>query len=285
MTAPPEPLTLDVPGLRIAALAWGPVHGAPVLAFHGWLDNAATWTGVAPSLAAAGMRVVAIDFPGHGASSHRSSDATYSFGDMLLVALDVLDALGWGQASLLGHSMGGAVAMMTAAAAPERVVKAALVEGFTPLTTPEEDAGAQLRRGLASTLRYRNGENRPHLDRASIEARIAARPWPILPSSVATLADRGTRRDGDAWVFTHDPRLKSESLSRLTRGQVGSIVACVTCPVLLVAARDSLPYANDEIQGYFARLPQLQFVAIDGHHHVHMDHPERVAPHVLNFLA
>lgn len=54
-----EELELQTPWLRLAARAWGPSGGLPVLAVHGWLDNAASFDVLAPLLP--GMRLVAVD--------------------------------------------------------------------------------------------------------------------------------------------------------------------------------------------------------------------------------
>ena len=51
-------------GLVVAAKVWGPVDGVPVLGLHGWLDNCATFDRMGPHLAAAGIRLISIDFPG-----------------------------------------------------------------------------------------------------------------------------------------------------------------------------------------------------------------------------
>lgn len=55
-----------LPHLRLSALTWGTPEGKPLLALHGWLDNAMTFINLAPHLAAAGFYVVAPDLAGHG---------------------------------------------------------------------------------------------------------------------------------------------------------------------------------------------------------------------------
>ena len=64
-----EELELPTPYLRLTARAWGPTDGVPVLALHGWLDNAASFDALAPQLPE--TRLVALDLPGHGGSEPR----------------------------------------------------------------------------------------------------------------------------------------------------------------------------------------------------------------------
>ena len=59
-------LTWNVDGLALKGLAWGDPADAPVLALHGWLDNAASFALLAPQLS--GHYVVALDLTGHGQS-------------------------------------------------------------------------------------------------------------------------------------------------------------------------------------------------------------------------
>ena len=63
------------PKLTLRGKCWGPADGRPVLALHGWLDNASSFDLVAPALAARGFRVVALDLAGHGLSDHRPASA------------------------------------------------------------------------------------------------------------------------------------------------------------------------------------------------------------------
>lgn len=66
----PRSLQLELGELRLAALAWGPSDGYPVLATHGWLDNAASMALLAPRLCEAlpALQIVSLDLPGHGLS-------------------------------------------------------------------------------------------------------------------------------------------------------------------------------------------------------------------------
>ena len=71
----------------LAALSNQPQSGQPVLCLHGWLDNAASFVPLATHLTE--WPLLALEFPGHGHSSHRSGDAHYYFFDWVqdLVAL------------------------------------------------------------------------------------------------------------------------------------------------------------------------------------------------------
>ena len=132
------PVVFDTQRGRIEGLRFGNPEGPPVLALHGWLDNAASFIPMAPYLAT--HDIVAIDMLGHGASSHIPKGYDYAFVDWLHDILDVLDALDWQKAHLLGHSLGGALASVLAAGAPERIASLALIEALGPPPWPGEHA-------------------------------------------------------------------------------------------------------------------------------------------------
>jgi 4,5:9,10-diseco-3-hydroxy-5,9,17-trioxoandrosta-1(10),2-diene-4-oate hydrolase len=104
-------------------------RGHPVLLFHGAGGWAETWGELIPALASAGYRVVACDLPGFGRSDPprraRYFDATRCFYTRWVC--DLMDALRLRRASMAGHSLGGTVAMLTAASAPERVSRLMLL--------------------------------------------------------------------------------------------------------------------------------------------------------------
>jgi len=87
-----EEVRLSLPHLEVAAHLYGPDDGKPVIALHGWLDNAATFSRLAPRLQ--GLRIVALDLPGHGHSDHRPIGAGYNIWDYAHDVLQVAEQAG-----------------------------------------------------------------------------------------------------------------------------------------------------------------------------------------------
>ncbi|NWH82844.1 SEHL2 protein, partial [Piaya cayana] len=98
-------LKFPVPWGHVAAKAWGPSEGRPVLCLHGWLDNANTFDKLIPLLPK-DCYYVAMDFSGHGLSSHRPAGSAYHFLDYVCDVCWVTAALQWRRFTLMGHSMG-----------------------------------------------------------------------------------------------------------------------------------------------------------------------------------
>ena len=91
---------------------------------HGLVDTLDIWKRLAPSLEERG-RVIRIDQRGHGASG--APPGPYSRAQLASDVVGVLDAEGIDQTILVGHSMGGIVAMETALAYPERIAGLVLI--------------------------------------------------------------------------------------------------------------------------------------------------------------
>ncbi|XP_017904340.1 PREDICTED: serine hydrolase-like protein 2 isoform X2 [Capra hircus] len=101
-------LKLAVPWGHIAARAWGSHQAAPVLCLHGWLDNANSFDRLIPLLPK-DFYYVAMDFGGHGLSSHYSPGFPYYHQNFVSEVRRVAAALKWNRFSILGHSFGGTV--------------------------------------------------------------------------------------------------------------------------------------------------------------------------------
>ena len=101
-------------------------RGAAVICIHGLTRNSKDFEVVAPRIAGLGRRVLAIDVRGRGRSDRDPMPERYQVGTYVKDVITVLDALEIGQAVFVGTSMGGLITMLTAAAAPERIVAGVL---------------------------------------------------------------------------------------------------------------------------------------------------------------
>src|ERR1700733_4456924 len=123
-----EECWMDLDGARMRYLRAG--SGPPLVLLHGLLGYSFSWRFALPVLAQKAM-VYALDMPGAGLSD-RPPNANGSLCAHAERLLRFLDAMGIASCDLLGTSHGGAVAMMTAALAPERVRSLILVAPVNP---------------------------------------------------------------------------------------------------------------------------------------------------------
>ena len=274
---------LDTPRGRIAALRQGPAHAPRVLAVHGWLDNAASF---APLLAhLPDCDVVAIDLPGHGLSDHRPPGAEYTLAGWIEDLLAALDALGWSRAALLGHSLGGAICSLTAAAAPERVERLALIEALGVLAGLGETALARLREGIAGRRALPGKRLRVFRDLvAAVRTRMAANA--LSEAAARRLVERGVAGVEGGYVWRTDPRLTLASPQRAEETTIRAWLAGIECPTLLVAADRPQPYFGAELRdARMGCVRDIRLEIVPGGHHLHLEDPEPVAAVLRPFLA
>lgn len=124
---PPPGRTVEVLGTQLHYVQRGPTPPRFLL-LHGYLAHTGAWQHSQPALAEHGG-AVAVDLPGHGYSD-MSERIPASPAEMARLLPGLLDQLGVERAVLVGHSLGGAVALFAAAQAPERVEGLVLVSPF-----------------------------------------------------------------------------------------------------------------------------------------------------------
>jgi pimeloyl-ACP methyl ester carboxylesterase len=114
-----------VDGHRIAYLECGDADAPAVLLVHGLLSDSGTWAEDLEPLAARGIRAIAIDLLGHGASA--APPGLYLLDDFALLLDDFMAALELKSATICGHSLGGAIAVDFGYHYPARVDRLVLV--------------------------------------------------------------------------------------------------------------------------------------------------------------
>lgn len=282
MTATAEALRIALPGLGLdlAALAWGDVHAPPLLALHGWLDNAASFAALAPLLAVQ-YRVIALDLPGHGHSEHLPASARYDLALFVTAVHEAASALRLTRFSLLGHSLGGAVASLYAAAFPAQIAQLALIEALGPLA---DDGSATLRRWRDALAMPAEKPVRVFPD---VEQALAARCRATgqQPDAIRAIVARGLRQQHDGWVWRSDARLTATTPVRMAESQVHALLAGIAAPTWLLLAKPESPYLPHALlRARAACVPRITIDTLAGGHHLHGEQPAQVAARLRAFL-
>jgi pimeloyl-ACP methyl ester carboxylesterase len=273
-----------LPGLTLAAETWGSPGERPVLASHGWLDNAGSFALLAPLLPR--CEIVALDLAGHGFSDPRSPDSSYNIWQDVGDLLGVADELGWQRCTLLGHSRGAAISMLFAATFPERVDKLVLLEGGLPLTAEASEAPAGLAQALRESRELRGKSGRVFGTRATAIAERAGGFSKVTPAAAELLARRSLRElPAGGFQWHADQRLKAQSELKMTPDHVRAFARAVEAPVVLLFAENS-PFVDRPL---YRELPSLfaniEIDRVAGGHHFHLEGSEGViAERIRRFL-
>lgn len=277
-------ISISVGDSTLRGIEFGSPKGSPIVALHGWLDNAASFR----PLVSAGLgayRVIALDLLGHGLSDHRPPGAAYHFVDWVSLIIDVADSLELEQFTVMGHSMGAGIATLLAGAFPERVVRAVFIEGLGPLTSEPKDAPVNLKRHITEGKQIAAKILKPYPTK-QLALEVLTQATGLSNASAGLLIERGmVEAESGGYVWRSDPRMRQRSAARLTEAQVLAFIEQIKCPSMLVSANKGLRFNQDIMDKRKSTLSGLEEFELVGNHHVHMESPEEVAALVLDFLA
>ncbi len=263
----------EVFGRRLAALEWGEPGARPVLALHGWLDNAASFKPLAEELMSrgAGLHIVALDLAGHGQSDHRAADGEYNAWSDLPDIEAVVAELGWERFSLLGHSRGAMISTLYASARPERIERVAWLDGIVPPLADPAECPKQLAEFLADKQTLLDKPGRVFNDMEDA-VRVRERKG-LAPAAARLIAERNLRPVEGGWCWSHDARLQGASAMKLTRDHVEAVLAGISMPGLLLLAETGLRsrLESPELPG------GIRVENVPGGHHCHMDEAVDIA--------
>lgn len=277
--------SVQVNHLTFAIKQWGQDDAPPILALHGWLDNAATFERLAPLLQ--GYRVLALDFAGHGLSDHRPKGTRYHLMDNLDDVIGVADQLNLQQFILMGHSMGAGVSTLLAASIPNRISKLILIEGVGTQTHPAEKAAELCAEAVADSYAV-NPQTFSQFPSREIAVQARTTSFGGISLAAATsLGSRGISIKGGEFYWHADPQLKAKSLFRLTEQMTASFLQRIVMPALVVLGNDSYFVAWKELGERAEQLARGSVVRLPGNHHLHLepDTVSAVAKEVNQFLA
>lgn len=267
-------LIVKLPHLTLGAQVWGSASAPPLLALHGWLDNAGSFARLAPLLATH-FRVIALDLPGHGHSDHLPVGASYHYLEYVKTVIAAAAALELRRYTLLGHSLGAGIASLVAAASPGCIERLLLIEGLGPLG---DDGTRTLQRFREAMTREE--KRRPLRQFNDIEQAISARSIASgLPAAQARpIVERGLIAHHGGWSWRSDPRLTRGSAVRLAETQVHTLLRGIGAPSALLLAEPETAYLPGALMQ--ARADCVAGISVNrlaGGHHLHLQHPQAVA--------
>jgi pimeloyl-ACP methyl ester carboxylesterase len=261
--------------LALAGLKNNVKEGVPIIALHGWLDNAASFLPLSEKLPDS-RPFYALEMPGHGLSDHRPPSTIYHLLENVVDVLAFIDEVSDGQAvSLIGHSLGGIVCSLLAAASPDRIDQLVLLDSLGPITDETRDVLPQLRKAIARASLFKSSKMTvyPSKEMACSVRMMGVGKVDRLAASL--LVERGTKKVEGGYSWTSDPRLLEPTLMRFTEAQVQSVFAGIECPIRLVCG-DKGYFSDYEVLekrlNYLTKDDDdLDKYLVSGGHHFHMD--------------
>lgn len=273
--------TVNIPGFTIAVKAWGNPELPPMLALHGWLDNANSFDLLAPYLETQ-FYLLAVDLPGHGHSSHLPEGCHYHFSDGIFTCLQIIQALGFQQIHLLGHSMGACLASLIAGVAPEQIFSLILIEGLGPFSQPEQTCRKQLAQYLHHAIKEENKEAKPYKS-LDLAAQARAKRGYLSLEYAQIICQRGVIRKNESFYWRHDRRLLNPTPLYMTEGQVLSCLQSITARSCLILADNGFVFKDFDMQERIEAVRGLQVDQMTGGHHIHMEQPDAIAQRLAEF--
>lgn len=283
---------IDVRGLRYHLRHWGSDAAPKLFMVHGWMDVSASFQFVVDCLAR-DWHVIAPDWRGFGLTGNSGADNYWSpdyLGDLDAIVRHCAPD----QAiDLLGHSMGGSVAMLYAGIRPQRIRRLINLEGFGMAATTPDKAPARYAKWLDDL--QQTPIMRSYASQAQVAARLQKTNPRLSDQRAEFLSAHWARQNGDGeWKILGDPvhKINGPLLYRADEA-----LACwqqITAPVLWVEAADTNAWhwlgpkqqARIEIDRRLGYIRQVRTEMIaDAGHMLHHDQPELLATLIEQFLA
>lgn len=225
---------IALPGRAIHVLEWGRQDAPPLVLVHGIRDHAHSWQPIAAPLAQT-HRVIALDLRGHGDSDWCNA---YNLHDYVRDVAGVVDALNLASMALVGHSLGGHIALRYAACFPERIACLCSIEGIEmPIMRDQRKQPRTYTERLREWLdKEATGEKRaPRIYASHTEAEERmAREHPTIDADTLRLIVRhGMKPAGGGYAWKYDNACRHRAPEDASGRDVDELLAAITCPVLL----------------------------------------------------
>ncbi|XP_066141388.1 serine hydrolase-like protein [Euwallacea fornicatus] len=287
----PRELDIEAPWGKIAVKLWGNQNDQPVLTIHGLMDNAGSFDGLIPLLPK--HFYICIDLPGHGKSSHFPPYLPIHSEDYIMTYTIVMEHFKKEKFIIMGHSYGAQLGVLYSQIYPEKVEKLIILDSVYFMIRQvkyfKEDLEQKYDTILKLNTKQKNSKPPAYTYEEAVERIMKQRPFPLTPQGARILVERMLVPIGDnKYNFSIDQRLKvvmnpvrdaKLAIKTLTNFPI-------MCPVLIIFAKDNYiqRYLMQPIIIFYKKQKNFTIKFISGHHDVHLNTPELVAPLVTKFM-
>lgn len=309
-------ISVPVPWGHIATKCWNMTESnssltRPVVCLHGWQDNANTFDRLLPLLSKR-IPFICVDAAGHGKSSARPPGTPDELTMHVWDLKRVLDHFGLDSGvTLLGHSKGGATALLFAATFPEVMHKCITLDAPALFPKKAAAAPASLADAIRKHLAHERKNQQPprYTYNEAMERFLSVRIVQMKESSAMTLMDRGLKQldevnaEGEPlFEFARDYKVTFPALLGSTIEQCAAFLKKIDCHLFLITFKDNFWATLEAFDGkedWFAELESkkelafavyqqncksFKFLPVEGAHHTHLDFPERISDELNEFL-
>jgi pimeloyl-ACP methyl ester carboxylesterase len=271
-----QSLTLKLPGSSVSLRIkqWSTGNEACIL-IHGFGEGAYIWDNFAPSIAKL-FRTLAVDLRGHGDSSW-DPRGEYDVEGYVADVIQAIDALGIEHFVLVGHSLGGEIALRIAAARPESVIGLVIVD-FGPDLNPE---------GTDRVLTDFNDSIRRWDSLSEYGAWLQDRRPLVSPAIIKDLSLGALRAHPDGgYRLKCDPALGTAKIREKSAAMLWKMIAEISLPVLVLRGIASAVLPRDVAEKMEKALSNGRLRTIsNGGHGLVVDNPQEFADALHPFLS
>jgi pimeloyl-ACP methyl ester carboxylesterase len=264
-------------GQRVSTIRWG-IDAPEIVFLHGGGQNAHTWDSV---IVALGRPVLAIDLPGHGHSDRRS-DQNYGPWENALAVAEVMELHAPDAAAVVGMSLGGATVIRLAAARPDLVRRAVIVD-VTPAVNEEGRVMTPEQRGSVALV---SGPHTYDSFQAVFDATMAASPNRTEAGVRRGVRHNTSRLADGRWAWRYDLGKAAEnSRDWIDFASLWDDVSAFAMPAMLVVGGSSVFVLPQDIEEFCRRLPSVRVESVPGAGHaVQSDQPAALVALLDDFI-
>lgn len=269
--------------LKLHYVVWGDEAKPPVLLIHGGRDHARNWDRVAERLAD-DYCLYAVDLRGHGDSAW-AVGSQYSMIDHVADIAAFFDHIQRDPMLVVGHSLGGGVALQFTGVMPQRVQRVCAIEGLGPGIRSPRPAHLRMREWLGSMRELETRTPRRYATLDDATARMREANPHLTPEMARHLTLHGSHRTDDGslvWKFDNYGRARSPYEFNVADAR--EIWNQIRCPVLLIRGDES--FARDpETDGTASAFHDYRSALINqAGHWVHHDQLDLFMAELTPFL-